>query len=596
MNGEAKFEITAIIITIPIMIQFNKLAILHEHHTFLKELLAQEDIFLVGGCVRDLLLWITQDPKDIDITMSGDPDSIWEQMIFDEEKTSRFRTEKFGTMTFLPKENDYEYELTPFRTEGWYEDNRHPDQITWSNDLLLDSARRDFSINCLYRTGANNSQEIIYTTPPKTLNTALKNHGVCILIQDAQLIIQDHELISSLFPWGTLDQTILEKILQTAPYCTQQEEKSILSAWTIGIIIDPHQGINDLLDQKLQTVWDPNDRFTEDALRILRGVRFVNTLNQTTAITQLDFTSATRKSMKLHAQLVSKLSSERIHDEIVKVFSKHNPFGYIAILKELNLLEIVFPAVHQTIGNHQPTRHHSLDTYHHTLMTLKAIQEIMKDKVSELNEQELHEAMLVKIAMLYHDVGKPEQYDNIAKAIEENPEKPDRSWYLYHTESWALMAQEDLKKLSFSKKDIETVMRYIRRHHRPGEILAWSETKWESRLRKLLSDGGIERCLNLMDITIADRTGQFNPMQAPWFEDIHTLKNLLQKLYDEEGQFTMKDLAVNGSILMESLKIPAWPVLGDLLSKAFDWVIGDVQARNEKEKVLEYVRIIGEKE
>lgn len=99
------------------MLNFKNLSILHNHHTSVQQLLAQQDIFVVGGCIRDLLLGITHDPKDIDITMSGDPDSIWEAMPFDETTLSRFRTEKFGTMTFLPKANDYEYELTPFRTE-----------------------------------------------------------------------------------------------------------------------------------------------------------------------------------------------------------------------------------------------------------------------------------------------------------------------------------------------------------------------------------------------------------------------------------------------------------------------------------------------
>jgi len=573
------------------MLQRNNLSALHAHQDYLKQLLAQEDIFVVGGCIRDLLLGITTDPKDIDITMSSEPDTIRDWMNFDDTTTARFRTQKFGTMTFLPKENNYEYELTPFRTEWGYTDVRHPDEITRSSDLLLDSNRRDFRINCLYRLGATLGTSADRPWVDHSIEVVLKNHWIAFLADSRVLIIQDQEKISALLPNWKLDQQKCEYLVKTCS-CITSDEETTLTPGPISIIIDPHLGINDLLNQKLQTVWDPNDRFTEDALRILRGVRFVNTLNQVDSLPHLDFNSKTRKAMKLHAQLVESLSSERIHDEIVKVFSKHNPFGYIALLKELDILKFIFPSVHETIGNHQPTRHHSLDTYHHILMTLKAIQEIIKQKNTDSNDPQTHQDMLVKIAMLYHDVGKPEQYENIAKAIEENPDNPDRSQYLYHTESWALMAQEDLKKLTFSKKDIETVMRYIRRHHRPGEILEWSETKQTSRLRKLLSDWGIEKCLNLMDITIADRTGQYNPMQSSSFEDIHSLKALLQNIYDEEGQFTIKDLAVNGNDLMKELDIKAGPELGELIKKAFEWVLMDVKVRNERESIYRFIREI----
>ena len=131
------------------MIHIDRCKVLFDHIDFLEDKLNTSEVFFVGGCVRDLLLGIKHDPLDIDLTMSGTPGEIWEKM--SDDGLSRFKTDKFGTITLIPKKNKkLQYEITPFRTEWGYADFRHPEEITWSNDLLADSARRDFSINCLY--------------------------------------------------------------------------------------------------------------------------------------------------------------------------------------------------------------------------------------------------------------------------------------------------------------------------------------------------------------------------------------------------------------------------------------------------------------
>lgn len=178
----------------------------------------------------------------------------------------------------------------------------------------------------------------------------------------------------------------------------------------IHIIINPHGGVEDLSAGKITTVGNPDDRFGEDALRILRGLRFANTLNHRSPPqqsdhhislenkeTSFDIHSETRKSMAKNGYLVQFLSKERIHDEIFKVFGKDNPFGYVALLDELNILQFVFPAVHQTKGVAQPIRYHPLDVYHHSIMTLYHLQSLNTDP-------------LVRLGMLYHDVGKIHQY------------------------------------------------------------------------------------------------------------------------------------------------------------------------------------------
>lgn len=118
--------------------------------------------------------------------------------------------------------------------------------------------------------------------------------------------------------------------------------------------------------------------------------------------------------MEQTAPLVKALSAERLHTEIMKVFSGNNPFGYISILRELELLAIIFPALAHTIDNRQPVRYHPFDTYNHTLLTVWHCQQLCDDP-------------LVKLAMLYHDVGKPEQYAFMDAAFKKDPENPDRT-------------------------------------------------------------------------------------------------------------------------------------------------------------------------
>ena len=127
------------------MFHFHLLSQLAKHHTDLTEVLRTSDFFLVWGCIRDVLLGIVQDPDDIDLTMWGQPSEIYENL--NTSGFSTFITEKFGTITLIPKLEDgshlnIKYELTQFRAESGYADARHPDQNFWSDSLVLDAEER----------------------------------------------------------------------------------------------------------------------------------------------------------------------------------------------------------------------------------------------------------------------------------------------------------------------------------------------------------------------------------------------------------------------------------------------------------------------
>ncbi len=201
------------------------------------------------------------------------------------------------------------------------------------------------------------------------------------------------------------------------------------------------------------------------------------------------------------------------------------------------MIEHLFPALAACKHNEQPIRYHPFDTYTHTLLTLHALQSL----------QPSYQAI---IAMLYHDVGKPEQYAFIAAQKEKNEEVIDMTGYVHHSTSGVQLASKDLKKIGFSTKECEEITRYIKRHHRPGEILQSNPVNQTKKIRKLLSEGGLDRSLQLIDIAIADRYGQYNPLQAPAVQDLHIMKEQLEALHAAEGRFTQKDLAINGTDLM----------------------------------------------
>ena len=430
------------------MLNFDGLKILDEHIKFLQDKCSTGNLFLVGWCIRDILLDIEKKLTDVDFTMAWRPEEIYENIKKDD--VYHFITEKFGTITLIPKENkDIKYELTPLRTENDYSDNRHPEMINWQNDILLDSNRRDFSINCIYYFSSD--------FPKNNLNKEFKKHKK---IQDEEifqkslkdnwvifysdlnlLVVQDENYISKLFPDWKFDEVFATYLIDILHEDFWYIERN--TEWKIRIIIDPHKWIQDILNRKIKCVGEPTKRFTEDALRIVRALRFVSVLNQKLKDNQWD-----KPKITLYA----------------------------------------------TKNIEQPVRYHPFDVYVHTLMSLYHLQKINSD-------------YLVRFAMLYHDVWKVGQYAAYEKTLSRDEIREILAWPLNHRVSWPELAKEDFARLTFSKTEIKDICRYIFNHHVPGEILNANEENRVKKLRKLYSEAWFEKVNNLLDITIADRLG-----------------------------------------------------------------------------------------
>jgi hypothetical protein len=164
----------------------------------------------------------------------------------------------------------------------------------------------------------------------------------------------------------------------------------------------------------------------------------------------------------------------------------------VALLDELNLLKFIFPALYANKGVDQPVRYHPFDVYAHTLLTLKHLQEINTD-------------YLTRFGMLYHDVGKADQYYMHELPLDRDEVRKVFGTWLNHHVSGVDHVKKDFGALGFSNKEIETIARYVQNHSKPGEILMASEDKREKKLRDMLSESGYERVKNVLDITIGDR-------------------------------------------------------------------------------------------
>ena len=415
--------------------------------------------------------------------------------------------------------------------EGWiiqdgnYEDFRHPGEITRSNDILLDSMRREFTISCVYYFSTKHPKLSINKPAERITNDEELIHklksGFLYVADQNLFIIQSPKIIEKLFTNGVFQKDelpyLVNQLTENTIVTTGSRSKG--TALPLRFIIDPNMGIQDLAKRKIRAIGDPDTRFTEDALRMIRGIRFVNVINEklkmglngikgqkgakTSAnplkplsplepLLLFDFVKETWKSIKKNSALVDKVAKERIKEEICKAFIQGNPFGFVSLLDEAGLLPIIFPALLKTKNVEQPVRYHPFDVYAHTLLTLWELQKMNTD-------------YLVRFAMLYHDVGKFDQFDAYEEGLSKDEIREILAGPRNHRRSSAEYVKQDFAKLGFSGKEIDEIARYVAHHHKLEEILYALPEKREKKIRQFLSEAGLEKFNNIIDITIADR-------------------------------------------------------------------------------------------
>lgn len=412
------------------------------------------EAYLVGGCVRDLLLG--REPKDWDITTNATPETI--QGLFKET----FYENKFGTVGVVTDSGDPRLkvvEITPYREEGKYSNARHPDEIRWAKTLSDDLKRRDFTVNAL-----------------------------------------------------------------------AYEAKS-------GVLVDEHGGAEDIKRRLVRAVGKPNERFKEDALRMLRAVRIA---------AELDFAidSKTAESIALDASLLQRISRERIRDEFLRILESAHPMQALFVAQKLGILKYIIPELERSIGVAQ-NQAHAYDVFEHLLRSLQHA----ADKAWPLH---------VRFAALLHDIGKP-------AARRWSDEKKD--WTFHgHEVVGAKMTKKILMELRMPSEAIELVAALVRWHmffSDPDKVTL-------SAVRRTIRNVGQDNIKDLLSLRICDRIGTGRPKEQPF--RLRKYMSMVDEALRDPISVSM--LAIDGTKIIALGESPG-PRIGWILHALLEEVLDD---------------------
>lgn len=441
------------------------------------------EAYLVGGCVRDLLM--AKEPKDFDITTNALPDDILK--IFDDARYEN----NFGTV-LLPIRDENEkaisvIEITTYRSESGYQDHRRPDEVIFEKELDKDLSRRDFTVNAMALCLPGKNQE--------------KYNSKKIEINKQEFYL-----------------------------------------------VDFFGGLKDIKLKIIRAVGEPLDRFKEDALRMMRAVRFS---------CQLDFElePKTERAIIKMAGSIKFIAKERIKDELVKILSSNKPMEGIERLKNLKLLQYIIPEI--LLGEKMEQNHHHVYTVlKHSLLSLKHCPS---------------SKWQVRLAAFLHDVGKPASM----KVIDGG-----RTFY-NHEYIGAKITRKIMDRLKFSREDTETVVNLVKNHmfyYNVGEVTAAS-------VRRLIAKTGRENLSDLIDLRVADRLGSGTPKAMPY--KLRHLQYMMEKVQNDP--ISVKMLKVNGDIMISELKMEPGPKMGAILDVLLAEVLENPEL-NEKEILIKRVK------
>ena len=318
--------------------------------------------------------------------------------------------------------------------------------------------------------------------------------------------------------------------------------------------IDPFGGQEDIKNKIIRAVGEPEKRFNEDALRLMRAARFAIQLNFT-------IESKTAAAIKKNSNDIVAISKERIRDELIKmIMTKNAKFG-IEMLREFGLLKHIMPEIEEGFGVGQ-NKHHIYTVWEHNLLSL--------DWAAK-HDYKLENRM----ASLLHDVAKPKTKQG---------EGSDSTFY-NHEVVGARITAKILERLKFPKKFIEKIVLLVRYHLFYYNV----EEVSESSVRRLVRNVGPENMDDLLEVRIADRKGSGVPKAEPY--KLRHLRAIIEKV--SRDPISVKMLKINGDDLMKDLNIKPGPKMGYLLNILLDEVL-DEPKNNKKEYLIKRAKELTE--
>lgn len=425
------------------------------------------EAYAVGGCVRDSLLGRT--PEDWDITTSASPEET--KSLFDRTFDTGI---EHGTVTvLLGKEG---FEVTTYRIDGKYEDNRHPSEVTFTRSLKEDLKRRDFTINAM----------------------AYNNHDG---------------------------------------------------------LVDLFGGVGDLSKKVIRCVGNPRERFSEDALRILRAVRFSAQLGF--AIEQ-----ETEEAVRCLAENLQYISAERIQAELVKLLTSPHP-EKIGDAYRLGITRVILPEFDRMEITEQETPHHCYNVGEHTE---QALMHVPADKV-------------LRLTMLFHDMGKPQKKTTDANG---------RAHFKGHAAVSEELAKSVMRRLKFDNDTLHKVTKLVRYHdyRMPAEAKC---------VRRAMCRIGTELFPKYLQVRRADTAAQSDYHKEEKIRNLDEIESVYKEILSKGQCVSLRDLAVNGKDLIEAGVEPG-PQIGELLDKLLDEVIEEPEKNTKGQLLIQLRQFIMERE
>ena len=414
--------------------------------------------FLVGGCVRDLLLG--KAPKDFDICTKAKPEEV--KRHFPKVIDTGI---KYGTVTVLL--DRLKVEVTTFRKVIQYNGGARSGEIEFGQTAEEDVQKRDFTINGLLFDGEN--------------------------------------------------------------------------------VVDYVGGLEDLDRKVIRAIEDPDKRFLEDGLRMIRGIRFV---------CQFGFAiePVTLEAIRWNSSFITKVSPERVRDELVKILLSESPSKGFYLLHDTGLLGYILPELERCYQFNQHNPHHSRDVFGH-------IMSVVENSPPDLK---------IRLAALLHDIGKPLTFSLDGKGV--------GHFYGHHLKSYDL-SLEVLTRLRFDNKTINNVSALIKEHMNRLKFPK------NSTLKRLINRVGRWNIEALLELQMADVK---RPGKTDELEDLKRLEKEIQSILHEKEPMSARDLAINGNDL-RSLGIEPGIRMGKILSALTDMII-DKPELNTRVRLLEIVQ------
>lgn len=424
---------------------------------------ANHDAYVVGGCVRDSLLGL--EPNDWDICTSATPEEMKEY--FHRVSVRTIDTGlKHGTIT-VDMDLSGKFEVTTFRIDGDYSDNRHPDSVEFTDSIFKDLSRRDFTINAM-----------------------------------------------------AFNQTGL---------------------------VDPFHGREDLENGVIRCVGNPDDRFNEDALRILRALRFSSTYG-------FSIEEKTSQSIHKKKELLMNIAAERIQSELRKMLCGK---GILNVLLEYSdVIATIIPEFKPCIGFNQNNKFHEYTVYDH-----------IAHAVSNYTGMDV----VVNMALLLHDIGKPDCYT----------EDQNGGHFHGHGIKSHDISEKVLTKLRFDNKTKSDILELVLYHDSIIEPTAKTVRRWMNKL----SEGQFWR---LLDVRMADILAHAKGTQQSRIERCNALKDIAEEVMRQNQCFKLKDLAINGRDVMALLNLKQGKEVGIILNEILGLII-DEKLDNTKEDITNYL-------